>query len=132
MSESMSGYEIVFDHKIDGAPNTWYRSLDGKMTVEISVTTHDKTYDHDLMRLWIKHGYMSEWLDATLTVRVFFDDGKDCHGWYNPCERLDESGTRMVIDFDWILEATQKNVERIMRECERMRREEIRIKPARR
>lgn len=131
MKESTTGYIISLDHKIDGTSRTLWKSLDGKMEVEISETTHDKTCSYDLMRLWVKNGYMSKWLDTTITVRTYYsEDGKSCYGYYNPTRRMSEDGNRLVIDFDWMLDATPKNVFRILRECERMRREDIRIKPA--
>lgn len=131
MEESTTGYALVLDHKIDGTSRTLYKSLDGKMEVEISETVHDKACSYDLMHRWIKTGYVSEWHDTSLTVQTYYsEDGKSCYGYYNPTARLSEDGKRLVIDFDWVLDATPENVSRILRECERMRREDIRIKPA--
>ena len=130
--ESSTGYTIVLDHRIDGTSRAWYKSLDGKMKVEISVTTHDKECSYDLMRLWIKNGLVSEWHDTSLMVGTCYDgDDASCHDWYDPTTILSADGSRRVLDFDWILDATPKNVDRILRECERMRREDIRIKPSR-
>lgn len=132
MSKSNTGLTMELDKIVEGTSRSWWKSRDGKMEVEISKTTHDKHDKNDLMRLWIEHGYASKWLDTTINVNTYYTDDKgNCWGRYNPTCRLSESGTRMVIDFDWMLEATPENVRRILDECERMRREDIRIKPAR-
>ena len=132
MSKSNTGSTMELYKIVEGTPRSWWKSMDGKMEVEISETTHDKKCSCDLMRLWIEHGYTSKWLDTTLSVHVYYTDDKgNCWCWYNPTCRLSESGTRMVLDFDWMLESTPENVRLILDECERMRREDIRIKPAR-
>ena len=94
----------------------------GRLVVEIATVEHDRKSKSGLMSLWVKNGWMSEFLDTTLNVSTYFypADGGGCFGRYNPTEKAHESGRRSVVDFAWKLEATPENEARILAECERM------------
>ena len=72
-----------------------------------------------LTKLWKKHGYTSEELPTYWSINVYAYDSEGCHGYYNPTEKLHESGTRLVIDFKWKLEATAANLCKILEEVHR-------------
>lgn len=68
--------------------------------------------------LWHKHGYTPTVLDDWWSVQVYaYDSEGNCWGRYNPTEKHDVP--RPVIDFDWLLPATDANREKLLREIER-------------
>lgn len=73
-----------------------------------------------LPKMWHKKGYTETVLESWWYVQVYATDQNGiCRGKYNPTAKLAESGTRYVHDFDWTLEATDENREKILREIER-------------
>lgn len=73
-----------------------------------------------LPALWYKHGHTPTELPDWWSVRVYVCEAEgDCYGRYNPTDKLDERINRHVIDFDWILPATEANREKLLREIER-------------
>lgn len=72
--------------------------------------------DHNFMELWVKHGYMKRMLPDYWNIDVYVHDREGyCWGRYNPQIRKD---TRKI-NFDWILEATEENKEKILEEVKR-------------
>lgn len=72
--------------------------------------------DHNLMKLWVQHGYMKQMLLSYWSIDVYVHDRDGyCWGRYNPQIRKD---TRKI-NFDWILEATEENKEKILEEVRR-------------
>lgn len=47
---------------------------------------------------------------------VYATDSAGCWGRYNPTTKLHESGKRLVLDFDWMLPATNENRDKILAE----------------
>lgn len=101
----------------------FYRSDRANFVVEISETTytHDK---NSLMTLWVKHGWMPKFIETTLSVSTYYRDGEgNCWGIYNPQVKtgVNEYGNPYPqINFDWMLEATPGNEQRLLAECERL------------
>lgn len=116
-----------------------YKSDDGKLFVEIcTCDSGDRSNKNSLMNLYVKNGWLSEWLPTYLSVSTYFYDDDGCHGYYNPTEKLElfepgtpeyknHGGARYVINFDWKLEATPENEKRILEEVERRYKNDIRI-----
>ena len=82
---------------------------------------------YDLMTAWVKAGYMKELLPSYWTVTVEVDDdgltwngNKFGYGFAKDYKRYDNKGklieSRYVIDFDWILEATEENKQVLLNE----------------
>lgn len=68
--------------------------------------------------LWNKNGHTSTVLDDWWGVQVYaYDSEGNCWGRYNPTEKHDVP--RPVIDFKWMLSATEENREKLLREIER-------------
>ncbi len=78
---------------------------------------------HALPYLWKKNGFTDKILDTWLSIDTYAteDGGKgSCWGRYNPQIRLSDDGKRHVINFDWMLEATEENREKLIAEVERL------------
>lgn len=101
----------------------WYESDEGKLTVEICECEYDHS-SNSLMTLWVKHGWMPRFIDRALCVHTYYrDDEGNCWGRYNPQHKVaaDEFGDlHAEINFDWLLEATMENEQRLLSECERL------------
>ena len=92
-----------------------------KIAVEFSKCTNSGT-KYSLPYLWKKNGYTDKLLETYWSVNVFAtEDGGNgtCYGRYNPTTKIAENGKRMVLDFDWLLEATEENAAKLLHEVER-------------
>ena len=73
--------------------------------------------------LWKKNGRMDRILKNWWCLSTFAteDAGNgSCWGRYNPQDKISEDGKRRVIDFGWMLEATEENREKLIAEVERL------------
>lgn len=87
-----------------------------KITVWISNTPHERKNKRGLMNLWIKAGYLPEFIPETLCVETYvYDKTGNCRGAYNP--QIIPGMNK--IDFAWMLENTAENINRILAEIER-------------
>lgn len=81
--------------------------------IEIEFTKVENDNNRHLINLWYKKGFIKEQLENYWQVTVYaYDKEGNCYGKYNP--QILPYGTR--INFDWILEATKENKERILNE----------------
>lgn len=72
---------------------------------------------NSLPNLWFKKGYTKEILNYYWCIDTYVRDTEGtCYGKYNPSHKLDETGKRMVINFDWMFEATEENKEKLLNE----------------
>lgn len=85
--------------------------------VWLTSTAHDSKNKHDLMNLWLKNGYLDEFIHETLVIETYVT-GQDgvCHGYYNPSINYQTH----KLCFDWVLENTEENINRILNEIKRM------------
>lgn len=79
--------------------------------MEMWVTRCENHGGHNsLPNIWHRHGYTESILPNYWTVETFcYDENGNCFGLYNPQHKLHESGGRYVINFDYMLEATEAN-----------------------
>lgn len=99
-----------------GKHRTFYKfteknKLRETLIVEISETFVDNSLKSDtLPKLWKKHGFTNKLYDSYLNVQCYVTD-KDgtCWGKYNPTEKLSDDKKRNVINFDYLLEVSEKN-----------------------
>ena len=85
------------------------------LVVEIATIEHHRGAG-SLMSLWVNNGRMPRFVERTLNVNVFFtDESGRCVERFNPTVK--PGGC--VRDFDWVLEATQENEDRLLAEIER-------------
>mgnify|MGYP003299759885 CR=1 FL=1 len=87
-----------------------------RIVIELTVTEHDKGNKNGLMNLWIKHGYMTEFIPETINIMVYvYDESGNCWGKYNPQIIKGEN----KINFKWMLANTPENEKKIIREIKR-------------
>lgn len=86
------------------------------VAVDFTAIHPDNSYKNSLPNLWHRHGFISYVLPSYWSVDVYVYDERGCWGRYNPTTKLHESGKRLVLDFDWMLPATNENREKILAE----------------
>lgn len=74
---------------------------------------------NSLPYLWKKNGYIDRILETYWSVDTYATDASGCWGRYNPTEKISNDGKRLVLDFDWVLEATEENKQKIIDEIYR-------------
>lgn len=81
-----------------------------------------------LMNIWKKAGYISEVLPTYWSIDTYINDTNgNCRRAYDPTiidyKQFDSKGnvvqSRHIINFEWLLEATEENYEKLMAEVER-------------
>ena len=81
---------------------------------------HNYHSRYDPPHIWAKEGCTARELDTWWKVDVYATDRDgNCWGRYDPTAKRDPGHKGAVIDFDWIMEATPENLEKISREIER-------------
>ena len=93
-----------------------------KIQVEIA-SCESEGKPGSLPYLWKKNGFTKFILKNWLSISTYAtEDGGNgaCWGRYNPQHRLSDDGKRLVINFDWVLAATEGNREKIIAEVERL------------
>ena len=99
-----------------------------KIVVNVKRIECDLTYKKSLMNMWVKAKYLPKALPTYWSIDTYVTDteGK-CYRAYNPQEihytQYDSKGkviqNRYVINFAWLLEATEENYEKLIAEVER-------------
>lgn len=80
------------------------------LSVEITEIYPDNTSKNSLPNLWKTHGYTNKLYNNYLYVQCYCRDKKgNCWGRYNPTTKLSDDGKRLVINFDYLLEVSEKN-----------------------
>lgn len=68
---------------------------------------------YEVPYLWYKNGTTKEIMQSFITVRTYvYDDQGNCYERYNPTVKKNSNH----LDFDWILENTEENREKILKE----------------
>lgn len=89
-----------------------------RLTVEITECRPDNRSKSSLPNLWQKHGYTKKRLESYFSLSTYATDADGyCWGRYNPQEETASGKPQRVINFDWMLEVTEQNRERLLREC---------------
>ena len=91
-----------------------------RLTVEITECRPDNKSKSSLPNLWQKHGYTKKRLESYFSFATYATDADGlCWGRYNPQTKVEavNGKPRAVINFDWMLEVTEQNRERLLREC---------------
>lgn len=93
----------------------------GNFEIVVSKCDHDLSYKHDTMRVWRKAGFIKTMLPTHIAVETYYYDiNGNCWGLYNITEKLSDDGNRCVINFDYLREWTQDNINELVAECIRM------------
>lgn len=126
------------------ATNRWQVDFISERGEKISVefekceTPIGKLTKKSLMSQWVARGWLPAPLATHWHISVYaYEANGFCYGWYNPtikeefyreynCEKKEyEENSRNVINFDWMLEATEQNAEKIFAEILRMANNDI-------
>lgn len=92
-----------------------------KIQIDLRRTTADENYKHGLMNLWVKAKKLPKFIKNRLTVETYATNEQgDCFGYYNPTIKKSDDGKRLVINFDWVLEDTETNRQKIIDEVIRL------------
>lgn len=81
------------------------------------VKTENGYSDSSLLHVWYKKGYTETELPScwSMKVYVYTKDG-NCIGKYNPTIIPGQC----KINFEWVLEATMENAQKLIAECQRL------------
>lgn len=89
-----------------------------RLAVEITECRPDNRSKSSLPNLWQKHGYTKKRLENYFCVRTYATDPEGvCRGRYNPQEETQNGSPQRSINFAWMLEVTEQNREKLLREC---------------
>lgn len=84
------------------------------LLVEVSICHAEGK--NSLPYLWYKEGWTEKEMNDYFCVHTYVTDTEgNCCGRYNVTTKLSEDGKRRVIDFDWIIEPTQENIEKALK-----------------
>lgn len=103
----------------------WYvefkdrNQLGEKILVEFSYCENSGSV-HSLPNMWYKSGRIDRVLKNYWSISTFATDENGTYrGRYSPQDKLSEDGKRLVIDFDWMFEATEENAAKLLKEIEK-------------
>lgn len=89
------------------------------LIIELTFCEDDANYKKSLPKLWHKKGYINRVLETYWCVDTYVKDSEGrSWGAYNPQTKM-ENG-RSVINFDWMMEATEENKEKLINEVYRI------------
>lgn len=105
------------------APTRWFYYCKEKnekrerLVIEVSKIIVNLKDKNELMNLWKKHGFIKNTLPTWWSIETYVHDTEEnCFGAYNPTVKRSEDGKRNVINFDWMLEATEGNLNLLLEE----------------
>ena len=108
------------------APTSYWITFNEKnkkgeeLTIELLLCA-DSDSKNSLPKLWYKNGYTERVLDTYWNVNTYVKDSEGrSWGKYNPQTKRSEDGKRMIINFDWMMEATEENKNKIINEVYRI------------
>ncbi|WP_143323064.1 hypothetical protein [Clostridium sp. HBUAS56010] len=91
-----------------------------KLVIEIFMGKNDGG-SRALPVLWYKSGMTDRVLETYWCISTYVTDTEGrCWIMYNPQNKRSDDGKRAVIDFDWMLEATEDNREKLINEAFRL------------
>lgn len=91
-----------------------------KMAIELLECTSDGS-KNSLAYLWYKAGYTNKIMKKYLSINTYCTDSEgSCTGIYNPQTKWDNEKNRNVINFDWLLENTEENKQKLIDEVIRL------------
>ena len=97
----------------------WYQFTNNKnerVVIEIHSVECNSKDKKCLPNLWVKHGFIKTPIYNYLYVSTYVYTEDNCVGKYNPT--IIKGTTK--INFDWLLEATKENEERLLNEIHRL------------
>lgn len=112
----IGGYKCIIEKMNQEGTREFYyfndRNYKGER-FEVEFVKVENNHKGHLINLWYEKGFIKERLENYWQVTVYaYDKEGNCYGRYNP--QILPHGTK--INFDWVLEATEENKERILYE----------------
>ncbi|MGL5329291.1 MAG: hypothetical protein ACRDD7_08485 [Peptostreptococcaceae bacterium] len=91
------------------------------LLIDFTYCQNDVSYSRSLPNLWFKNGYIDRILETYWCIDVEIKDTEG-RSWrkYEPTSKLSEDKKRMVINFEWMLEATEENKQKLIDEVYRL------------
>lgn len=119
----MMKYEIEDKYCVGNI--TWIKVIGEnakKETIKIELThCTNPGGKNSLPYLWYKNGWTNKIMETYIGCHTYVEDSEgNCWGAYNPTEKRSEDGKRNVINFEWLLEDTEENRQKIIDECIRL------------
>lgn len=109
------------------APTRWFlyfentNAVGEKLLIELTKCIDDKDWKNSLPKIWYKNGYTSKLMDSYWSIETYvYDTEGNCYGRYNPQSKLSEDRKRNVINFDWLLDSTEENKQKLIDEVLRL------------
>lgn len=117
-----TNYTRTSDEFVNGKETIKFTNKHGEaIQIDLYRTTADEKSETDLMNLWIKHKYIKKFIKNRITVQTYAATANDdCFGWYNPTNKISDDKKRLVLNFDWVLEDTEENRQKIIDEVIRL------------
>ena len=107
--------------RIEGSDTHKMYYIGPSFIVETSTVSHDLKSRHDLMNIWKKSGAIEKKLPTHISVNTYYtDEAGNCWGRYNITVKESDDRKRLVIDFDYMREATPENGRELVAECIRL------------
>lgn len=83
------------------------------LTIELLSCEDIADYQKSLPKLWFKNGYIDRVLETYWCVNTYVKDSEGrSYGRYNPQTKIEDR--RSVINFDWMMEATEENKQKLI------------------
>lgn len=130
---SRTAHDIQWD--AESGIGTW-KSDDGRLSLQFQIQTYQSEILKNVMERWAQNDRVDKAIDATISCKAkYLDKDGMISERYNPTVReadpgsLDEYFGHRTRDWDWVLEATPQNLDRLIDEAERMRAEDIKVHP---
>lgn len=116
----MERLEFIKNKKECGKYRTLYEIKDRnknneRLIVEITKVYTNTDNDACLPKLWIKHGYTKHLYTSYLCADCYcYDLDGICKEKYNPTIKDSDDKKRRVINFDYLLDVTEENEEKLL------------------
>lgn len=89
--------------------------------IELVKSASPKEKNQSMAYLWKKSGYTDRILETWWSVRTYVTtENGECLGKYNPQEVFSREKKRLILNFDWMFEATEENKNKLIAEIERL------------
>lgn len=120
MKSTTVGKYLKYVNKIEQLAQTqWCYYVNNNFIIKVSICEHNLSNSNDLMNIWKKHGFIDEVKETHININTFYTNEKgECIGKYNITECRKD--TRQVIEIDYLLDATDKNIKLLVAECIRL------------
>lgn len=91
------------------------------LIIELNLCKDWKESKNSLPKLWKQNGHIDRVLETYWSIQTYVKDTEgNCYGRYNPQHKLKEDGKGVVINFNWMFEATEENKEKLIDEVYRL------------